>query len=82
MLSLVTFLGEIVMVRKTKYKSVGVNDDTYEMIVELAKREKRNISQQLAMIVEQEFNKTFEKELIRREPVNNVYGGLSAVIED
>ena len=45
MLSLVTFLGEIVMVRKTKYKSVGVNDDTYEMIVELAKREKRNISQ-------------------------------------
>jgi hypothetical protein len=42
------------MVRKTKYKSVGVNDDTYEMIVELAKREKRNISQQLAMIVEQD----------------------------
>lgn len=70
------------MVRKTKYKSVGVNDDTYEMIVELAKREKRNISQQLAMIVEQEFNKTFEKELIRREPVSKMYGGLSAVIED
>ena len=70
------------MVRKTKYKAVGVNDDTYEMIVELAKREKRNISQQLAMIVEQEFNKTFEKELIRREPVGKMYGGLSAVIED
>ena len=51
------------MVRKTKYKSVGVNDDTYEMIVELAKREKRNISQQLAMIVEQEFHKTFKEEI-------------------
>lgn len=45
------------MSRKTKYKSVGVSDETYEMIVEIAKREKRNISQQLAMIVEEEYIK-------------------------
>ncbi len=77
MLSLVTFLGEIVMVRKTKYKSVGVNDDTYEMIVELAKREKRNISQQLAMIVEQKFHETFKEEISR-----NLYGGISGALSD
>lgn len=65
------------MVRKTKYKSVGVNDDTYEMIVELAKREKRNISQQLAMIVEQEFHKTFKEEISR-----NLYGGISGALGD
>ena len=65
------------MVRKTKYKSVGVSDETYEMIVEIAKKEKRNISQQLAMIVEQEFNRTFKEEISR-----NLYGGIQGVLND
>ena len=28
------------MTRKTKYKSVGVSDETYQMIIEIAKKEK------------------------------------------
>jgi hypothetical protein len=71
------------MVRKTKYKSVGVNDDTYEMIVELAKREKRNISQQLAMIVEQKFHETFKEEISRNLHVSrNIHGGISGALSD
>lgn len=65
------------MTRKTKYKSVGVSDETYHMIIEIAKKEKRNISQQLAMIVEQEFNKTFKEEIS-----HNLYGGISSAFGD
>jgi hypothetical protein len=75
-------MGEILMSKRTKYKSVGVSDNTYQMIIEIAKKEKRKISQQLAIIVEEQFNKSFQEELMQKEPANNIYGGISSAFKD
>ena len=64
------------MSRKTKYKSVGVSDETYEMIVNIARREKRTISQQLAMIVEEE---DMKKGMNAPTPYS---GGITIALDD
>ena len=67
------------MPKPSKYKSIGVSTDTYEKIVYMADKERRNISQQLSLLVDREY----ETYGMTRQPVaRKVTGGLSAVIED
>ena len=42
------------MTKPSKYKSIGVNVDTYEKVVHMANKESRNISTQLAILVDEE----------------------------
>ncbi len=39
----------------SKYKSIGVSVDTYNKVKMIAKKERRNISQQLSILVDQEY---------------------------
>ena len=69
------------MPKPSKYKSIGVGIDTYEKIVHLAHEERRNISQQLALLVDEEYR---IRDLKKSDlPVARaMVGGISAVIED
>lgn len=71
-------MGVMLVADPTKYKSIGVGIDTYEKIVEMASVERRNISQQLSLIVEKEYDRLGYKPKTTRV----FAGGLSAVIED
>jgi hypothetical protein len=73
-------MGVMLVPKPSKYKSIGVGIDTYEKIVQIATKQRRNISQQLALLVDDEY----EKQGLSRpvEPVRTYVGGLSAVIED
>lgn len=67
------------MPNANKYKSIGVSVDTYNKIVELASKERRNIMQQLSVIVDAEYgNQGFKAS----RPAKVYSGGLSSVIED
>lgn len=67
------------MPKPSKYKSIGVSVDTYEKIVQMADKERRNISQQLSLLVDREY----ESYGMTPQPATRIVtGGLSAVIED
>lgn len=73
-------MGVMLVANPEKYKSVGVGIETYQMIVEMSRLERRNISQQLSLLVEREYDRLG---LGRKAAPTRVYaGGLSAVIED
>lgn len=68
------------MADPTKYKSISVNAETYKKIVEISQAQRRNISQQLSLLVDKEY-----EELgfgVKAKPARIYAGGLSAVIED
>ena len=74
------------MPKSPKYKSIGVNTDTYEKVVHMAHEERRNISTQLAILVDEAYEKKKLKksdkpDRIRRKNTTNIVGGLSAVMD-
>lgn len=70
------------MPKSSKYKSISVNVDTYNQIVTMAAKEKRNISQQLSMIVEKAWLKSGESVDSETYIPRPQRAGLSAVMED
>ena len=74
-------MGVMLVPKPSKYKSIGVNVDTYDKIVQIANKERRNISQQLSLLVDEEYrNQGLQK---TTPPVARaMVGGISAVIED
>lgn len=48
-------MGIMIMPATSKYKSIGVSVDTYNKVKMIAKKERRNISQQLSILVDQEY---------------------------
>ena len=80
-------MGVMVMTKPSKYKSIGVNTDTYEKVVHMAHVERRNISTQLAILVDEAYDKMNLKKSNQppyrtRKKATAIVGGLSAVIED
>lgn len=73
-------MGVMLVPKPSKYKSIGVSTDTYEKIVQMAEKERRNISQQLSLLVDREY----ESYGMTRQPASArvITGGLSAIIED
>lgn len=71
-------MGEILVPKPAKYKSIGVSLDTYKKIVKIAEMERRNISQQLSLMVDNHY------EEVRLNTPRNVaqYNGLNSVIDD
>jgi hypothetical protein len=72
-------MGVILVPKPSKYKSIGVSVDTYEKIVKIAESERRNILQQLALIVDNEYDRMgFNRKL------SNVsrFSGITSVIEE
>ena len=67
------------MPNANKYKSIGVSVDTYNKIVEIASKERRNISQQLSLLVDAEY---MEQGFKAAKPAKTYAGVLSSVIED
>jgi hypothetical protein len=79
-------MGVMVMTKPSKYKSIGVNTDTYEKVVHMAHVERRNISTQLAILVDEAYDKMNLKKSNRppyrtRKRATAVVGGLSAVMD-
>jgi hypothetical protein len=74
-------MGVMLVPKPSKYKSIGVNVDTYEKIVQIANKERRNISQQLSLLVDEEYR---SQGLQKTAPpvARAMVGGISAVIED
>ena len=72
------------MAKPSKYKSIGVNPDTYEKVVHMAHVERRNISTQLAILVDEAYDKRELKkaDLPAKLRKKEYVGGLSAVMED
>jgi hypothetical protein len=76
-------MGVMLVPKPSKYKSIGVGIDTYEKIVHLAHEERRNISQQLALLVDEEYRmRELRKADLPAKLRKKYVGGLSAVIED
>jgi len=73
-------MGVMLVPKPSKYKSIGVNTDTYEKIVYMANKDRRNISQQLSLLVDREYESYRKKR--KPTPARHVTGGLSALIED
>ena len=73
-------MGVMLVPATTKYKSISVSVDTYKKIVQMSKKKRRNISQQLSLIVDDAYDK--QGFIPPHEPIRSVSGGLSAVIED
>ena len=73
-------MGVMLVPKPSKYKSIGVNTDTYEKIVYMANKDRRNISQQLSLLVDREYESYSKKR--KPTPARVVTGGLSALIED
>ena len=76
----------MVMTKPSKYKSIGVNTDTYEKVVHMAHVERRNISTQLAILVDEAYDKMNLKKSNQppyrtRKRATAVVGGLSAVMD-
>lgn len=60
-----------------KLKSVSVSIGTYEKIVEIAKKERRSLKEQVAIIIDEVYDKHgFRKTNVSRKDFS---GGLSAV---
>ena len=79
-------MGVMVMTKPSKYKSIGVNTDTYEKVVHMAHVERRNISTQLAILVDEAYDKMNLKKSNQppyrtRKRATTVVGGLSAVMD-
>ena len=70
-------MGVILMAKSPKYKSIGVNTDTYEKVVHMAHVERRNISTQLAILVDEAYDKMmslqFERKQINENKVWNKF---------
>ena len=65
------------MSKSSYLKSVGVSTDTYEKIVEISKKERRSLKEQVGLIIDDAYNKHgFQKRNVSRK---NFSGGLSAV---
>jgi hypothetical protein len=76
-------LGDILVADPAKYKSISVSKETYDKVVEMAKTSRRNISQQLSLIVDDAYTETgFIAQPVREKTTRIYSGGLSAVIED
>ena len=72
-------MGVMLVPRTAKYKSISVSTDTYNQIVQMATKHHRNISQQLALVVSEEY----DRQGLKPKPRMSAYsGGLSAVMED
>jgi hypothetical protein len=72
-------VGDILVPKPSKYKSIGVSVETYDKIVEIAQIERRNILQQLALIIDNEYARMG----LDRPPTNvSRFSGISSVIED
>jgi len=72
-------MGVILVPTSVKYKSIGVKPDTYEKIVEIAKSQRRNILNQLALIVDDEYDRMG---LNKKSSSVARFTGISSVIED
>tara|TARA_B100000123_G_scaffold214522_1_gene163074 strand:+ start:5630 stop:5872 length:243 start_codon:yes stop_codon:yes gene_type:complete len=80
-------MGVMLVPSSDKYKSISVSVDTYRKIVQMATKERRNISQQLSIIVDDAHDISGAPSAIapRFQPRNVTSAapaGLSAVIED
>jgi len=80
-------MGVMLMAKSPKYKSIGVNTDTYEKVVHMAHVERRNISTQLAILVDEAYDKMNLKKSNQppyrtRKRATAVVGGLSAVVDN
>mgnify|MGYP000885937521 CR=1 FL=1 len=70
------------MADPAKYKSISVSKETYNKIVEMAHSSRRNISQQLSLIVDEAYSENGYDITVPSKPAQVYTGGLSAVIED
>ncbi len=63
-----------------KLKSVSVSIGTYEKIVEIAKKERRSLKEQVAIIIDDVYEKQGfpSKKFLENHPIS-VSGGLSTV---
>jgi hypothetical protein len=76
-------LGDILVADPAKYKSISVSKETYDKVVEMAQSARRNISQQLSLIVDDAYEDQGYSAPASNGATTRVYsGGLSAVIED
>jgi hypothetical protein len=57
-------MGGSVMADTTKFKSVGIDLDTYEKIKAICDKERRSIRQQIGIIVDREYDNHFKKEKV------------------
>lgn len=70
------------MADPAKYKSISVSKETYNKIVEMAQTSRRNISQQLSLIVDEAYSENGYGITVPAKSAQVYSGGLSAVIED
>tara|TARA_R100000353_G_scaffold149990_1_gene108401 strand:- start:192 stop:398 length:207 start_codon:yes stop_codon:yes gene_type:complete len=68
------------MSKSSYLKSVGVSTDTYEKIVEISRKERRSLKEQVGLIIDDAYEK--QGFASKNQPIRSVSGGLSAVIED
>jgi len=73
-------LGVILVSKSSYIKSVGVSTDTYEKIVEISRKERRSLKEQVGLIIDDAYKK--QGFASSHQPIRSVSGGLSAVIED
>jgi len=57
-------MGVMLVPSSDKYKSISVSLDTYRKIVQMATKERRNISQQLAIIIDDAYDVSGEPKAI------------------
>tara|TARA_Y100001938_G_scaffold144402_1_gene218898 strand:- start:651 stop:881 length:231 start_codon:yes stop_codon:yes gene_type:complete len=76
-------LGVILVSKSSYLKSVGVSTDTYEKIVEISRKERRSLKEQVGLIIDDAYEKQgfASKKFLENHPIS-ASGGLSAVIED
>ena len=55
------------MVNPSKYKSIGVSTETYEKLLLIAANHRRNLSQQLSLLID------LELEIITKPDTNSAY---------
>ena len=59
-------MGVIIMTDTTKFKSIGIDVDTYEKLKKICSDERRNIRQQISIWVDKDYEERFKEENVTR----------------
>jgi hypothetical protein len=55
-------MGVIIMADPTKFKSIGIDVDTYEKLKRICSDERRNIRQQISIWVDKDYEERYKEE--------------------
>jgi len=55
-------MGVTIMADPTKFKSIGIDVDTYEKLKKICSDERRNIRQQISIWVDKDYKERFKEE--------------------